>query len=71
MDLSRTAAAVLTLSGLALVVAGVCLVFVPAGLVIAGRRSARWACSGLMWIAVTGDEPVPEPRPVKSDDQPQ
>jgi uncharacterized protein YjeT (DUF2065 family) len=35
MDLSRTAAAVLTLSGLALVVAGVCLVFVPAGLVIA------------------------------------
>jgi hypothetical protein len=36
MDLSRTAAAVLTLTGLALVVAGVCLVFVPAGLVIAG-----------------------------------
>jgi hypothetical protein len=36
MDLTRTAAAVLTLAGLALVVTGVCLVFVPAGLVVAG-----------------------------------
>jgi hypothetical protein len=36
MDLSRAAAAILTLLGLGLIVTGVCLVYLPAGLVIAG-----------------------------------